>query len=557
MPADRLDFIEDRTDRPEPVPTRSPSERSPHRSLSERSPHRSPSERGDTKGDPGLPTVADALEVASLQAGLPEVLTGALDAPVRWVHVSDSDRVAALLDGGELLLTTGAGWPGDAAALGTLVDELADADLAGIVLELGTRFAVVPPPLVAACRSRDLALVSLEREVKFVTVTEEVHRRIIAGQVEALQERQRLHELFTALSLRGAPVEVVVQETARALRAPVVLEDLAHEVVVADTAGLADAEVLTDWPGRSRRLPPEWTRVPVAARGTRWGELVALPGPPHPAGPATVLEQAATALALSRLADGEGAWSRLRAEGLIAAVLGERFATVADLEARLESSGFPVHGRSLYVAVTSDAPVARDDVHTARRSARESGENVRGSSPAVQNVADVRTLSADVEGERILLMSLPSGSRPDPHLAERGSGAVSDPASSASELLAMIPLVRRLARQAGPGALLRVADRPLTRLAAELSGDHRLQEHSTRLLAPLIRHDDATGGDLLRVLRAVVAHPGNRTAAAAASHLSRSVFYQRLALIADLLDADLDDGETLSALHLALLAHGR
>jgi len=31
------------------------------------------------------------------------------------------------------------------------------------------------------------------------------------------------------------------------------------------------------------------------------------------------------------------------------------------------------------------------------------------------------------------------------------------------------------------------------------------------------------------------------------------VFYQRLALIGDLLDADLDDGETLTALHLALL----
>ena len=52
-------------------------------------------------------------------------------------------------------------------------------------------------------------------------------------------------------------------------------------------------------------------------------------------------------------------------------------------------------------------------------------------------------------------------------------------------------------------------------------------------------------------------HPGNRTAAASSSHLSRSVFYQRLTLIADLLGADLDDGETLSALHLALLAHGR
>ncbi|MBS1674646.1 MAG: PucR family transcriptional regulator ligand-binding domain-containing protein, partial [Actinobacteria bacterium] len=252
MPADRLDFTADRTDHPD-------------RFASDR--------------DPGLPTVADALDVASLQAGIPEVLAGSLDAPVRWVHVSDSERVAALLDGGELLLTTGAGWPGDAPALGRLVDELADAGLAGIVLELGTRFAVVPPALVAACRSRDLALVALDREVKFVTVTEEVHRRIIAGQVEALQERQRLHELFTALSLRGAPVEVVVRETARALRAPVVLEDLAHEVVVADTAGLAEAEVLAGWAGRSRRLPAEWTRVPVAARGTQWGELIALPGP--------------------------------------------------------------------------------------------------------------------------------------------------------------------------------------------------------------------------------------------------------------------------------------
>jgi purine catabolism regulator len=547
MPADRPDFDAVRTYRPD-------------WSLSERSETKGPASAplseealiaGEAKGDPGLPTVADALQVPSIQAGIPEVLAGSLDVPVRWVHVSDSDRVAALLDGGELLLTTGAGWPGDAAALDRLVGELADAGLAGIVLELGTRFAVVPPPLVAACRSRDLALVTLDREVKFVTVTEEVHRRIIAGQVQALQERQRLHELFTALTLRGAPVEVVVRETARALRAPVVLEDLAHEVVVADTAGLAEAEVLAGWPGRSRRLPPEWTRVPVAARGTQWGELIALPGPPHPAGPATVLEQAATALALSRLADGEGAWSGLRAEGLIAALLGERYTTVADIEARLEASGFPVHGRTLYVAAGPAAitPVPERPVDALTLA--------HGGSPRDEG-RGVGVLSAVVDGERILLVSLPAGSRlPDALVADLGSGAVSDPADSTTELLAAIPIVRRLARQAEAGTLLRVADRPLARLAAELSGDHRLQEHSARLLAPLIRYDDATDGDLLRVLRAVVAHPGNRTAAASASHLSRSVFYQRLALIADLLGADLDDGETLSALHLALLAHGR
>ncbi|MDH5156493.1 helix-turn-helix domain-containing protein, partial [Microbacterium sp. RD06] len=106
-------------------------------------------------------------------------------------------------------------------------------------------------------------------------------------------------------------------------------------------------------------------------------------------------------------------------------------------------------------------------------------------------------------------------------------------------------------------AVRRVADRPLERLVSALRDDRRLQAHSEQMLDPLVRHDRDRRGDLLAVLAALVAHPGNRSAAAAASHLSRSVFYQRLALIGDLLGADLDDGETLAALHLALLARRR
>jgi purine catabolism regulator len=59
-----------------------------------------------------LPTVRDVLALPVLVDALPEVLAGreALDSPVRWVHVSESLGVAKLLNGGELLLTTGAGW---------------------------------------------------------------------------------------------------------------------------------------------------------------------------------------------------------------------------------------------------------------------------------------------------------------------------------------------------------------------------------------------------------------------------------------------------------------
>lgn len=91
-------------------------------------------------------------------------------------------------------------------------------------------------------------------------------------------------------------------------------------------------------------------------------------------------------------------------------------------------------------------------------------------------------------------------------------------------LLASLRAARDLAasdRSDGGPRVRRVDDRPLERFVASLRDDHRLLAHSERMLAPLVTHDRERRGDLLDVLAALVAHPGNRSAAAAASHLSR------------------------------------
>jgi purine catabolism regulator len=133
--------------------------------------------------------------------------------------------------------------------------------------------------------------------------------------------------------------------------------------------------------------------------------------------------------------------------------------------------------------------------------------------------------------------------------------------SVASDLAGMLASLQEAMELLGsmfnPGrglVIQRAEDRPLLRLITALREDPRVQDHAQRMLGPLIEYDLGHNGDLLAVLAATLAHPTNRTAAAAASHLSRSVFYQRLALIADLLDVDLDDGETLASLYMALLA---
>lgn len=527
--------------------------------------------------DDGLPTVREILTLDAVAHGVPEVLSGddALDARVRWVHVSDSAGVARLLNGGELLLSTGSGWPTEPIELESFIAELVDAGIAGLVLELGVHYRYVPAVVEAAAREHGLALVALHREVKFVALTEAVHSRIISEQTAALRARDEVRERFTALSLRGSPADFIVHQLAQTLGAAVVLENLAHEVVAAEVPPTVEEELFTTWEASSRRAhrhdeqrlargsaagSDEWLIVPVEARGIRWGHLIALPGSAHPAGRASVLEQGAIALALGRLADGDAdEWVRIGRQRLVDGLLAGRFAGMAGATARLEAAGFSVDGAHLYGVVATGAPVASEAADVAARSL--GGRAIDGATSDAGSSG----------GARIVLLSVPA-ELSDAAAGEFASALVGGDAASVDRLVLSVGGVADgldgllgsvqeaidLARSPRPrtarGMILRRADdRPLMRLVTSLRDDHRMLRHSERMLAPLIEYDLARDGDLLNVLGAMLAHPGNRTAAASASHLSRSVFYQRLALIGDLLGVDLDDGEALTALHLALL----
>lgn len=577
--------------------------------------------RTDRPVDETHPSVREILAIPAVADGVPEVLAGegGLDARVRWVHVSDSAGVARLLNGGELLLSTGSGWPAEPAEIDGFIAGLVGAGVAGLVLELGVHYRYVPAVLIAAARRHGLTLVVLHREVKFVALTEAVHRRIISEQTAALRARDEVRAQFTALALRGSPADFVVHRLAQTLGAPVVLEDLAHEIVTAEVPPGAEEELFADWEARSRRAgagpdavrrpggpesagdPDRWLIVPVEARGIRWGRLIALPGPVHPAGRAGVLEQGAIALALGRLADrGVDEWARIGRERLLEGLLAGRFGGVDAATARVEAAGLPVAGAQLVGVVVTGVEVAPEAVDAAARRIGARALAVAGpvAAPgaaaeryAVAGTSDATlrrsTRRADARGglATALLLSISGrgglgdrAAREFAHaLAPGGAdrlvldiGAPGEGLEAGLESLqeaidSARSSVVGFGAGAGAGAgsggrvpapgprLRRIDDRPLVRLVASLRDDERVLAHGERMLAPLVEHDLERRGDLLDVLAAVLAHPANRTAAATASHLSRSVFYQRLAQIQEMLGVDLDDGETQTALHLALL----
>lgn len=551
-----------------------------------------------------LPTVREILALPELQAGLPEVVAGAdgQHREVRWAHVAAGNRVASLLDGGELILTTGAGWPDDSTGLNALAHELLDAGVSAIALELGRNFDHPPEPLVVACDARAVPLIVLRAEVRFVQITQRVHRRILAGQNEALRARAEVHTMLTELGLNRSPVDYVVERLAEALDAPVVLEDSSHQVVAFAGTGSDLATTLAPWAqvsglGPEPLLPDAAERVPVEARGTRWGALTALPGPAHPAGRRTVLELGAFALALGRLADSDGdQWLQFGSKRVFDTLLGGRYRTDSELAAQLAAAGLPLEGRVVIAATLrgtddfgSHPSLERATIETALRRAMAPEGRVLlapesradGASPAGAHAADTGALLA--------LISLPEGdaraevaaNHAAPPLATRLAReldmlvpgptptawrthlALGTPEHRLRQLIASLEQLRAAGRltasaEVGRVTVQQVDRQPLAHLIRGLAGQPEVQRFSDDALRPLVEHDASPGpghpGDLLSVLRAYLASPSNRSVAASKSRLSRSVFYQRLALIETLLGVDLADGETIATLTVALLA---
>jgi purine catabolism regulator len=127
-----------------------------------------------------------------------------LDAPVRWVHISELDDPTPWLSGGELLLTTGLGTDTPEAQR-AYVHRLADHGLAGLGFGTGFTHERVPDAVLEAATERDFPLVEIPYDTPFIAVTEKAFARLVNEQYALLQRsiavQERLQRIV--LSERG------------------------------------------------------------------------------------------------------------------------------------------------------------------------------------------------------------------------------------------------------------------------------------------------------------------------------------------------------------------
>jgi PucR family transcriptional regulator, purine catabolism regulatory protein len=527
-----------------------------------------------------LPTVAEVLALDPVRSGAPRVLAGAqrLTAPVRWVHVIELAQAAHLLRGGELVLATGIALPDDTAGLSRYVAELASVGVSALAVELGSRYSrSLPPALVAAAADHELPLIVFERETQFIEITEAVHALIIDAQLAELRSAERLHQVFTELAVSGAPAEEVVSQAATLAGCPVILENLAHQVLACAPLGADTASLLAGFSGRSRSAQlagrtgydaaSGWLATMVGARGEDWGRLIMLRGEPPRPGDEALIERAATTLALGRLLDHQReSLERHAHRTILSAFLSNGYADPAEVTARARGLGVPVTGRLLVPVVVRLASSKAAPGLAAPARAAGIADALAEACRQLHLPALVGSLDDD---QVAALLALPPRSDPDaalrrlaeqlrPRLAPAdaiGAGSAVDSVDAVQRsLLEADHVAQAAARAGGSQPYYRLPDLRLRGLLHLLRDDPRLQAFAERELSQLLMHDDATGSQLVPALTAYLEAGGNKAAAAKRAHVARPTMYERLRQIADVLGVDLESAESRLSLHVALLA---
>ncbi len=168
-------------------------------------------------------TVSDALKTGWLREA--EVRAGAdgLTRTIASVNVMEVPDILAWVKPHELLLTTLYPLRDAPGSLNAFVAELAQRELAGIVVKTGRYFDTIPEEMRMAADRAGLPLIELRSEVSFDEIITDLLASILSVQTQRLQHSEEVHRRFTAIVLAGGGLQHIAENLALLINNPVAI----------------------------------------------------------------------------------------------------------------------------------------------------------------------------------------------------------------------------------------------------------------------------------------------------------------------------------------------
>lgn len=512
-------------------------------------------------------TVREALTIGALQRARVLAGEGGLDNVIEYVDVMEVPDARFWLRPRLLIVTTAYAVKNNVSAQVELIEEMARAGAAGLVVKPGRFLGSVAQPVVEAANRLKVPVLAVPDEIPFVDVTHPLLAAIVNRRVEQLEHSEKVHRRLTEAALAAEDFQAVAAALSSLLGRPVWITDSGGQLQAASPAQslTLDADRLQEsgLDGLKLEVPTAdgvlpLTVLPFGHGGRRDGFLAV-----------------ESARSLSELD-----WISLRHGVTACSLVAARLRAVRQREWQLRREilwkliedrsgdlGLAAE-RARHLGIPAGVPVG---VLVVRFVDGTSGFSFKTAAERVRGDGDVVAVGDDLELVCFIGIRQRPGDSPgagaylkerSQQVVDRVSGVipvasvtagVSLPAESPLELGEKYRQAKLAARVAeaimGPGSLACWSDvEPYYLLAGQAD---RWADVCRRVLGPLAERGEE-GEVLLLTLRTYLACGGNAAEAARRLFVHRNTLYYRLRRLRALLHRDLDDPHERFLLELVL-----
>ncbi|WP_158737966.1 PucR family transcriptional regulator [Alteribacillus sp. YIM 98480] len=149
------------------------------------------------------PAFAEASVIASEKA---------LRRTVTWVHIVEVTHLDELLNGNELVLTTGIGWHDREQLSVSFLRQLIESGVSGLCVEMGTYTDTLPESMISLAKAHDFPIILFHKKVRYVDITQDLHSMFIHQHYEMVKELEQLSQSFNHLLLSGKGIRDLLKE---------------------------------------------------------------------------------------------------------------------------------------------------------------------------------------------------------------------------------------------------------------------------------------------------------------------------------------------------------
>lgn len=136
---------------------------------------------------------------------------------IKWVHIVEIAKFGHLLNGSEVILSTGIGWANNEEKSLAYLQQLLDYNAAALCVELAVPTNGLPKKMLELANEHDFPIISFMEEVRFIDITKDLHELLLGYHEDIWWKLETLHnKLNSTLTTNGTAgdfLKILHQET--------------------------------------------------------------------------------------------------------------------------------------------------------------------------------------------------------------------------------------------------------------------------------------------------------------------------------------------------------